>query len=644
MSYTPTTWRNNQSPAINADNLNHIEQGISNAHSDIAVNTQNIESLTTQAQNNANNIASEISARQSADSVLGARIDNIISPTGTAPNPDEIVDARVGADGVTYTNLGTAIRTQVTDLKSDNSKLTEFFDTTNGNTSVIALSTTVTDYYVARDIPLTVKRGDLVRLDYSVNEINKQLVIRLRLDDTATDDLVNINPTTETTGTALIKATSDANNVRVYTGSPVRFVITKSRDEQYFKWDLSGGRAGWIAHGTGVFNWSAATTTWTFKRGRISKLKAFLGSDITSIDGIAFFSGDEISADTYMQSSVAWQSNKLNGAWYDVTVPSGCNTIAVTSRNESASFTPQILFLTDEVISVADSKFLSTSDITDVNNRIRSKNTQPLKIGWNYIYHFGMNGVAYRDAPVVVPSQSIFDVHNAVNLGYKCIEVNVHKTSDGKYVVTHGQDGALGHDFNNLDGTDAYGVVISNTTFADLRNNYLYRSSNPAYRVPITSLEEFLSEAKSCNINVMMQYVDATSMEIARGIMGDNMLFAYNAPRSAFDGLILEYLGYTSKTDIVNRANAVGAPYVYSMSNPTNFTDVELTDICKTLHDMGCFVASAYVGINTMQRLFGLGFDFFAIESDVQPDAIIKGKQLIFNENGTVSWTDAVLT
>lgn len=36
MSYTKTTWRNNQSPAINADNLNHIEQGIYDAHDGLA--------------------------------------------------------------------------------------------------------------------------------------------------------------------------------------------------------------------------------------------------------------------------------------------------------------------------------------------------------------------------------------------------------------------------------------------------------------------------------------------------------------------------------------------------------------------------------------------------------------------------------
>ncbi len=48
---------------------------------------------------------------------LNARIDNIIA--GPAPSAEEIVDARLGADGVTYSSLGDAIRDQVGNLKSD---------------------------------------------------------------------------------------------------------------------------------------------------------------------------------------------------------------------------------------------------------------------------------------------------------------------------------------------------------------------------------------------------------------------------------------------------------------------------------------------------------------------------------------------
>ena len=50
-------------------------------------------------------------------SATEARIDNIIA--GPAPSAEEIVDARLGADGVTYPSLGDAIRDQVSDLKTD---------------------------------------------------------------------------------------------------------------------------------------------------------------------------------------------------------------------------------------------------------------------------------------------------------------------------------------------------------------------------------------------------------------------------------------------------------------------------------------------------------------------------------------------
>lgn len=48
---------------------------------------------------------------------LNARIDNIIS--SPAPSAQEVADGRLGADGVTYDSLGSAIRTQITNLQSD---------------------------------------------------------------------------------------------------------------------------------------------------------------------------------------------------------------------------------------------------------------------------------------------------------------------------------------------------------------------------------------------------------------------------------------------------------------------------------------------------------------------------------------------
>lgn len=51
----------------------------------------------------ASDLASESSTRASQDTNLQAQINQLVAPTGTAPNPAEIENARIGADNVTYT-------------------------------------------------------------------------------------------------------------------------------------------------------------------------------------------------------------------------------------------------------------------------------------------------------------------------------------------------------------------------------------------------------------------------------------------------------------------------------------------------------------------------------------------------------------
>lgn len=126
--------------------------------------TYNVKDTTArnQAATNAANIAIQTS-----------RIDNMASlPSGSTSGDAELIDIRVGADGVTYADAGTAVRTQVDGLKdiADNSIISqstlqftpEYYVTDKKGLGTNNTITNATAYSISSPIPLL--PGQLIRI------------------------------------------------------------------------------------------------------------------------------------------------------------------------------------------------------------------------------------------------------------------------------------------------------------------------------------------------------------------------------------------------------------------------------------------------------------------------------------------------
>lgn len=110
---TASTLQRNINAEVSARSSAVMAEATARQSADITLqNNISAESAARQAadQTLQNNISAEASTRATADALLQSQIDQMIAPSGEAPSTAEVQNARIGADGVTYSALGDAIR------------------------------------------------------------------------------------------------------------------------------------------------------------------------------------------------------------------------------------------------------------------------------------------------------------------------------------------------------------------------------------------------------------------------------------------------------------------------------------------------------------------------------------------------------
>lgn len=116
------------------------------------------------------------------------------------------------------------------------------------------------------------------------------------------------------------------------------------------------------------------------------------------------------------------------------------------------------------------------------------------------------NIVAHRGAHYAdsAPENSLDSYRLAGQMGFRYVETDLARTSDGAFVICH--DDSINRTFTNLDGSAISGTVtVLGTPLATLRANYVLKTPILRYRKPIPTLEEFLAVCVEYNLYPMIE-------------------------------------------------------------------------------------------------------------------------------------------
>ena len=219
--------------------------------------------------------------------------------------------------------------------------------------------------------------------------------------------------------------------------------------------------------------------------------------------------------------------------------------------------------------------------------------------------------VRESDGEYFIPENSPHGVEMARRYGYPAVEIDVKYTLDKKMVCMH--DGTINRTMRNASDYSKIEtpVRVKETSFDDLRSNYVLESSDPAKRTPIPTLEEMLLACKKNGIVPMLHSKVWESYELAQKILGDGWI-AFDADyhamcyaRRVSNCLVLWDPGRVSAKETIGGLRGLGGWVGMS----TMKYDMEDADYIDALQDVGYWVQASIFPTPHEQRVLHDGVD-----------------------------------
>ena len=326
----------------------------------------------------------------------------------------------------------------------------------------------------------------------------------------------------------------------------------------------------------------------------------------------------------------------------------------VTSNAKFVSFTYRSYDVATVVIT-ADYNFVKLIDdaINTNVSKIRINYKLPTRACYDHLF------VRNEGTRITIPHESLYHVRASRLFGFNCIEANVSSTSDGVFIVNHLIGNKFERFFVHADGvTDISEIDVSTVTWDWIAENVRYKTSIPQYRTRPCRLEEFLGECRQQEIIPFITSSDAAAVALANQYMGKGNFIAYNGDRDKCPTeVIYRWMSEPTKEDILAKCELYGKPFIYGMSNVKNFSDSELKDIVKAVHEAGYWIGVSYVDEN-WHKYADLGFDvngtqarinriengnicnldsLFNFDDFIYTNAAETNGTLVFSADGTIS-------